>query len=488
MTTAGLYETSGDWLYDVGLPGKSGIGGGIVTVSPGQGRARHVRAAARRAPGTASRGSWSRASSPAGSASTCSSRSRSRSVRRLALARSPRSSLACRRGGRRPRRRDGARARSTPRSCGSSSSRRSAGRASRTSRWTSTRSSTSRRSRCAARGTRPTSSRSRPTAADLAGPLRVPPRLPRQRARPGLRLRALGAPHHRGRPSRRSTRTSPPIPAGPGKLALQYWLFYAYNDWNNLHEGDWEMIQLVFDADDARGGARERARRGRLQPARGRRARRLGRREARARRRDAPGRLPGRRLARELLRRGAAHRQLRPSRASAATTRAGRTSSCARRCSTIPSDPAAARAAFPWIGFEGRWGELQEAFFNGPTGPNLKTQWTEPIRWSEDWRDRSYAVPTGGVLGTGATDFFCDAVGSGSRGAGPARCATRRRAARARRARSRSLLFAARTHDLAAGRAAPRSGAAATWGQILSAAGRMYVERAAALPRHRRSC
>ena len=37
MTTAGLYETSGDWLYDIGLPGKSGISGGIVTVSPGKG-------------------------------------------------------------------------------------------------------------------------------------------------------------------------------------------------------------------------------------------------------------------------------------------------------------------------------------------------------------------------------------------------------------------------------------------------------------------
>ena len=37
MITAGLYETSGDWLYEIGLPGKSGIGGGIVTVSPGKG-------------------------------------------------------------------------------------------------------------------------------------------------------------------------------------------------------------------------------------------------------------------------------------------------------------------------------------------------------------------------------------------------------------------------------------------------------------------
>ena len=37
MATAGLYERSGSWLYDVGLPGKSGVSGGIVTVSPGKG-------------------------------------------------------------------------------------------------------------------------------------------------------------------------------------------------------------------------------------------------------------------------------------------------------------------------------------------------------------------------------------------------------------------------------------------------------------------
>jgi len=37
MITAGLYENSGDWLYNTGLPGKSGIGGGIVTVAPGKG-------------------------------------------------------------------------------------------------------------------------------------------------------------------------------------------------------------------------------------------------------------------------------------------------------------------------------------------------------------------------------------------------------------------------------------------------------------------
>ena len=37
MATAGLYELSGEWMYDIGLPGKSGVSGGIVTVSPGKG-------------------------------------------------------------------------------------------------------------------------------------------------------------------------------------------------------------------------------------------------------------------------------------------------------------------------------------------------------------------------------------------------------------------------------------------------------------------
>lgn len=36
MTTAGLYENSGQWAYQVGLPAKSGVGGGIIAVSPGQ--------------------------------------------------------------------------------------------------------------------------------------------------------------------------------------------------------------------------------------------------------------------------------------------------------------------------------------------------------------------------------------------------------------------------------------------------------------------
>ncbi len=37
LAASGLYERSGDWLYEIGMPGKSGVSGGIVTVSPGKG-------------------------------------------------------------------------------------------------------------------------------------------------------------------------------------------------------------------------------------------------------------------------------------------------------------------------------------------------------------------------------------------------------------------------------------------------------------------
>lgn len=36
MSMEGLYTTSGEWLYKVGLPGKSGVGGGVIAVAPGK--------------------------------------------------------------------------------------------------------------------------------------------------------------------------------------------------------------------------------------------------------------------------------------------------------------------------------------------------------------------------------------------------------------------------------------------------------------------
>jgi len=198
-------------------------------------------------------------------------------------------------------------------------------------------------------------------------------------------------------------------PEHPEELALQYWLFYAFNDWNNLHEGDWEMVQLLFDAasaEEALAGAPTE----------------IGYSQHEGAERAAwdDDKL-------ELV--DGTHPVVHPAAGSHANffdegLHLGRSAEQGVGCDdttgptrelrpqvrTIPGDPAAARETYPWIAFEGRWGERQKAFYNGPTGPNLKRQWTSPIAWTEGWRDRSYAVPAGGHLGSDATDFFCDAV------------------------------------------------------------------------------
>jgi hypothetical protein len=281
--------------------------------------------------------------------------------------------------------------------------------------------------------------------------------------------------------SRRLTKDSQPTvyahvvtePARPGKVALQYWFFYPFNDFANKHEGDWEMIQLVFDANDAHDAlgktpvevgysSHEGAERAAwdddklekvdgarpvVYPAAGSHANKYGAAlwlgssaEAGVGCDDTRG----------------PHTELSP------------------RVATIPSDPAAARAAYPWIAFEGRWGELQKAFYNGPTGPNAKTQWTQPISWSDDWRDQSYAVPAAGLFGTGSTDFFCSAVARGSawltqllRSPGPTLLVL---------AAILGLIVFAAVRATWTPVAPLRIARRRTWGQIVAVSARMYVK------------
>ena len=142
---------------------------------------------------------------------------------------------------------------------------------------------------------------------------------------------------------------------------------------------------------------------------------------------------------------------------------------------TIPSNPTEAQKQFPWISFAGRWGELQPAFFNGPTGPNLKQQWTEPVRWADGWRARSYTVPGGSAFGRGATGFFCVAVGTGSRAL--VRLVARPLALSLVLAALALLVVISLSRATWRPTAPLRIARRRSWGQILAAAARMYTRR-----------
>jgi hypothetical protein len=202
-------------------------------------------------------------------------------------------------------------------------------------------------------------------------------------------------------------------PAYPGKLALQYWFFYVFNDFNNLHEGDWEMIQLDFDAPTARAAlATQPTEVGYSQHEGG----------------ESAGWSDG-----KLRKVDGTHPVVYPAAGSHANFYSsalflGRSAAQGVGCddtrgpneelrpalAVIPEARDAYLREYPWLGFQGRWGELQPAFYNGPTGPNTKDQWTEPITWTQSWRPQAFAIPGGGLGSTRATDFFCGAVAAGS--------------------------------------------------------------------------
>jgi hypothetical protein len=201
--------------------------------------------------------------------------------------------------------------------------------------------------------------------------------------------------------------------AYPDRLALQYWFYYPFNDWNNLHEGDWEMIQLVFPASTPEEALEtEPLEVGYSQHEGGERAE-WGDEKLDVVDGTHPVVYPAAGSHAKFFTEGL-HLGRSAEQGVGCDDTTGPSVELRPVARSIPSDPEAGRQAFPWIAFEGRWGERQQAFYNGPTGPNLKTQWTEPITWSEGWRAHSYAVPAGGAFGTDATDFFCSAVGAGS--------------------------------------------------------------------------
>ena len=196
-------------------------------------------------------------------------------------------------------------------------------------------------------------------------------------------------------------------PDHPGKLALQYWFWWVFNDWNDRHEGDWEMIQLLFDADSAEAALT-------TLPASAAFAQHEGSETAE--------------WTDPKLLRVDDHVVVYPAQGSHAAyyTQAhwfGKSAAAGFGCDSTRAEgvevrpevvvlPDAPTGEFAWLDFTGRWGEKAPSFNNGPTGPNTKTQWTHPVSWQvEEGREGAVALP---VVGGPAVDSFCDLTRAGS--------------------------------------------------------------------------
>ena len=104
-------------------------------------------------------------------------------------------------------------------------------------------------------------------------------------------------------------------------LVVQYWFFYYFNQFNDLHEGDWEGMQIAFDGSTPRAGPGEPARR-RSRSSSTRAARRAPGTTEGPEGGDPPGRLSRGGISRHLLRLGrSSSRTRRAVPASGATTR-----------------------------------------------------------------------------------------------------------------------------------------------------------------------
>ncbi len=197
-------------------------------------------------------------------------------------------------------------------------------------------------------------------------------------------------------------------------LAVQYWLYYPFNDFNNKHESDWEMIQVEFDASDAATALTQDPTRVGYSQHEGVEIAKWGDTKLEVVDSTHPVVHPAAGshanyydAALFLGRSGQQGFGCDDSRAPTTDVRPG--------VRLVPSDAFAAGEEYQWLKYTGRWGQRETSFYNGPTGPNTKDQWTKPLTWTDtEGAGTAYAVPASGLYGTQATSSFCGIVSTGS--------------------------------------------------------------------------
>jgi len=191
-------------------------------------------------------------------------------------------------------------------------------------------------------------------------------------------------------------------------FVLQYWFFWYFNQFNDLHEGDWEGMQLSFEAETtAEALGEEPSEIIVFQHAGGERADWS----------DAKVQKEGN------------HPIVYPAAGSHATFydsavyiqngQRGSGVGCDNTAEPLRElrprpvllpETASEQGPFKWLSYAGRWGEKEKGFNNGPTGPTTKTVWREPFAWMAEQRTSSPRLPGGSIAGPQITGAFCGAV------------------------------------------------------------------------------
>lgn len=197
----------------------------------------------------------------------------------------------------------------------------------------------------------------------------------------------------------------------PGKLAVQYWFFYTFNDFTNKHEGDWEMAQVDFDAATPLQALKTGPYQvDYAQHAGGERAAWDGDPKL-----TKDGTHPLEYIATG-AHAGFFQKKLYLGKGGTAVFGCEDTRSATEQFSlqtvVVTDTPVPAESQFAWLNFQGRWGQLQPSVNNGPLGPANADRlvWMHPITWAQRLRASSLIVPGGRVLGLSVTSFFCGAV------------------------------------------------------------------------------
>ncbi len=193
-------------------------------------------------------------------------------------------------------------------------------------------------------------------------------------------------------------------------LAVQYWFYWYFNQFNDLHESDWEGMQITFDAETPSEALKQEPTEMILnQHGGGERAdwhddkvEKEG---------DHPVVYPAA-GSHATFYQSAVYPQNGWNGAGVGCDNTSEPLSELRPVPVLLPDERTNQGEFAWLSFDGRWGQKEKSFNNGPTGPQTKDQWDKPFTWMEQQRRTSPRMPGGGLAGPDAVNAFCGVMQS----------------------------------------------------------------------------